>query len=182
MVCRRCLLSVEQILTDLAIDTTNVRLGEITLRNPITNDKMLADLKTRLESVGFELLDDQRRILIEQIKNTIVRLVYETDKSEAPKINLSETLSRQFLKNYPALTTLFSEVEGTTIERYFISQKIERAKELLVYDELTLSEIADLLGYSSVSHLSRQFKQITGLTPTHFKGVGISGRRQIETL
>ena len=165
----RCLLSIEQILTDLVIEFTNIRLGKIALKNPLADDKMMADLKARLERVGFELQDDQRRMLIEQIKNTIVRLVFETDKSEAPKINLSETLSRQFLKNYPALTTPFSEVEGTTIERYFISQKIERAKELLAYDELTLSEIADLMGYCSVSHLSRQIKQITGLTPTHFK-------------
>ena len=180
MVCRRCVLSVEQILTDLGIGFSAVRLGEIDLLQPLT-DTELSLLMARLQSVGFEILDNQRKILIEKIKNTIIEIVYQND-SDAPKINLSEVLTQRLLKNYSALTETFSEVEGTTIEQYFIAQKIERAKELLAYDELSLSEIAFQLGYSSVAHLSNQFKKVTGLTPSFYKQSGNRRRQFIETI
>jgi AraC-like DNA-binding protein len=180
MVCRRCILSVEQILTDLGISFSAVRLGEIDVTHNETAEKTAA-LQNRLEAIGFELLDNQRQVLIEKIKNTIIELVYQTT-DDASKLNLSDVLSQRLLKHYTALSTAFSEVEGTTIEQYYIAQKIERAKELLVYDELTLSEIAFRLGYSSVAHLSNQFKKVTGLTPTHFKSIGAARRRPIETI
>ncbi len=180
MVCRRCVLSVEKIMTDSGIGFLDVRLGEIDLSKPLT-ETQLSDLSARLQAVGFEFLDNQQQILIEKIKNIIVELVYQTD-SDAPKVNLSEVLSRRLLKNYSALTEIFSEVCGSTIEQYFIAQKIERAKELLAYDEMTISEIADALGYSSVAHLSNQFKKMTGLTPSFYKQTGNRKRQFIETL
>ena len=137
-------------------------------------------LNERLEKLGFKLIDDKRTRLIESIKNSIVEIVHNADG--LPKMTFSDYLSEKFHTDYSALSKLFSEVQGVTIEQYVITQKIEKVKELLVYDELTLSEIADQLHYSSVSHLSKQFKKVTGLTPTHFKQVKENKRIPLDRL
>ncbi|MHA6278554.1 helix-turn-helix domain-containing protein [Salinimicrobium sp. CAU 1759] len=137
-------------------------------------------LNERLEKLGFELIDDKKTRLIESIKTTVVELVRTSE--DLPKVTFSEHLSGKFHQDYSSLSKLFSEVQGMTIEQYLINQKIERVKELLVYDELSLSEIAHQLHYSSVSHLSKQFKKVTGLTPTHFKQVKENKRIPLDKL
>jgi AraC family transcriptional regulator len=137
-------------------------------------------LNERLQNLGFELIDDKKTRLIESIKNTVVELIHNS--AELPKMTFSEHLSEKFHQDYSALSKLFSEVEGVTIEQYVITQKIEKVKELLVYDELSLSEIAHQLHYSSVSHLSKQFKKVTGLTPTQFKQVKENKRIPLDKL
>lgn len=166
MVCDRCIMVVRSELEKLNISAASIELGQVELRQDISEDTK-AQLQQALEQVGFEIIDDKRSRIIEKIKSLIIQLV----QKEAPerKLNLSDYLSREIHYDYNYLSTLFSEVEGTTIEKYFITQKIEKAKELLVYDELSISQIADYLGYSSVAHLSTQFKQVTGFTPSHFK-------------
>ena len=124
-------------------------------------------LRRELEALCFELLDDRRMQLIEQVRHLVIDLVHH--KNSALRTNLSDYLTEHLHHDYSALSKLFSEVTGTTIEKYFIAQKIERVKELLVYDELSLSQIADLLNYSSTAHLSAQFKSVTGMTPSRFK-------------
>lgn len=166
MVCDRCIMVVRSELDKLNLSATSIELGQVELAEDITESKK-NELQLALEKVGFEIIDDKRSRMIEKIKNLIIQLV----QKEAPerKLNLSDYLSRELHYDYNYLSTLFSEVEGVTIEKYFITQKIEKAKELLVYDELSISQIADYLGYSSVAHLSTQFKQVTGFTPSHFK-------------
>ena len=138
----------------------------------------MTDLNTALKGLGFEIMDDRKVQTIEKIKNLIVTLVHHSNNEIIT--NLSTFISSQLLQDYNYLSNLFSEVEGTTIEKYFIAQKIERVKELLVYNEMTLSEIADQLGYSSVAYLSNQFKKVTGLTPSHFKTLKENKRKNIE--
>ena len=169
MVCNRCINAVSSLLTDLKIPYASVQLGEVLLQKELSQ-KQLGILKTGLTKLGFELLDDAKKKTIEKIKNSIIRHVHYNE--ESGNYNLSEILSSSLHKDYSYLSNLFSEVEGITIEKYFINQKIEKAKELLVYDELSLGEIAFQLGYSSVAHLSSQFKKVTGLTPSHFKSLG----------
>jgi AraC-like DNA-binding protein len=130
--------------------------------------------------LGFELIDDKKSRIIEKIKNTIIQLVHHQDSGL--KNNLSEVLSSELHHDYNYLSNLFSEIEGTTIEKYFIAQKIERVKELLVYDQLSLSEIAFQLNYSSVAYLSNQFKKVTGLTPSHFKQIKENKRKPLDQL
>ena len=137
-------------------------------------------LLPHLASLGFEVLDDNRKRLIEKIKNLIVEQVHHTEIDE--KHNFSDILSKKLNKDYSYLSGLFSEVEGITIEKYIINQKIEKVKELIIYDELNLSEIAFKLGYSSIAHLSAQFKKVTGLTPTHFKRLKNKRRIAIQNL
>ena len=137
-------------------------------------------MKTALEKVGFELIDNRKGQLIERAKTLLIELVHR--QNNELRTNLSDYLSQQLGHDYSSLSTLFSEVEGTTIEKFYIAQKIERVKELLVYDELSLSEIAHLLNYSSVAHLSNQFKKITGLTPSHFKQIGAVKRKPLDEL
>ena len=137
-------------------------------------------LNARLEKLGFELIDDKKTRLIESIKTTVVELIQNSE--EVPKMTFSDYLSEKFHHDYSALSKLFSEVQGVTIEQYVINQKIEKVKELLVYDELSLKEIALQLNYSSVSHLSKQFKKVTGLTPTHFKQVKENKRIPLDKL
>ena len=179
MVCSRCLMAVNSELEKASIPAVSVELGEIELKNEPSR-RQLEQLSAGLKHLGFELIDDKKSRLIEKIKNEIIKLVHHSD---APiKSNLSDHLSHKLNYEYTYLSNLFSEVEGTTIEKYLIAQRVEKIKELLVYDELTLSEIADQLGYSSVAYLSGQFKKITGLTPTHFKGLKEHKRRNIEEL
>lgn len=177
MVCNRCIMVVQDELEKLGLDFTNIKLGEVTLAKELTSDE-----KNSLESVlvplGFEIIDDKKSRIIEKIKNTIIDLVHHQDNDS--KNNLSDILSKELNHDYNYLSNLFSEVEGTTIEKYFIAQRIEKIKELLVYDELSLSEIADRLNYSSVAYLSNQFKKVTGLTPSHFKQIREDRRKPLD--
>lgn len=179
MVCNRCIMVVENELRNLNLHPTSVTLGEVTLDKAL-EDKDKEKLRQKLESLGFELIDDKKSRLIEQIKTLIVQLIHYSDENS--KINLSDYLSDKLHHDYNYISNSFSEIEGTTIEKFFIAQKIERVKELLVYDELTLSQIADQLNYSSVAHLSTQFKKVTGLTPSHFKQIGANKRKPLDKI
>ena len=179
MVCDRCIMVVQNELDKLGLDAKNVKLGEVTLTKEITPTEKEALVKT-LEPLGFEVIDDKKGRIIEKIKNIIIDLVHHQDSDV--KTNLSDVLSDKLHHDYNYLSNLFSEVEGTTIEKYFISQKIEKVKELLLYNELSLSQIADALNYSNVAHLSNQFKKITGFTPTSFKQSKDKMRIQIENI
>lgn len=166
MVCNRCKMAVETALSDLGLQPLSVELGEVELARELSSDERAA-LEARFAVLGFELIDDRRSRIIEKIKNVIVERVHHSN--EPLKTNLSEHLSQQLSLDYSYLSNLFSQVEDETIEHFYIRQKIERAKELLVYDELNLNEIADRLHYSSAAYLSRQFKQVTGFSPTHYR-------------
>ncbi len=179
MVCRRCIMAVEKIFIDNGYHVHNIELGEVDLQEDISNNA-IQKLDAELRHIGFELIDDRKSRIIEKIKNLIVELVYQSD--QPLNINISDYLSDEMNYEYNYLSNLFSEVEGNTIEKYFINQKIERVKELLIYDELTLTEIAFKLGYSSVAYLSTQFKKVTGLTPGYFKAIKAQKRRNIEDL
>lgn len=177
MVCDRCKMVVKSELEKLGINPSKIDLGEVTLDKPI-GQTLKQQVKSILSTLGFELIDDKRSRLIEQIKTLIIELVHYNNNEL--KINLSDYLSQKLHHEYNYISNLFSEIEGTTIEKYFIAQKIEKVKELLVYDELTLSEIAFRLNYSSTAHLSSQFKKVTGLTPSHFKEVKTSKRKPLD--
>ena len=166
MVSIRCKMIVKKELEDLGLNYTVVELGEVDIVDDIQGKK-LEDLKAALLTSGLELMDDHKAILIEKIKNTIVEMVHYAD--DLPKTNFSTYISKKLNYEYNYLSNLFSEVKGITIEHYIIAHKIELAKELLIYNELSLTEIAHKLHYSSVAHLSNQFKKVTGLTPTFFK-------------
>ncbi|MDX1913516.1 MAG: helix-turn-helix transcriptional regulator [Saprospiraceae bacterium] len=168
MVCGRCIKTVERLLDALGLETKRVELGELDLRNP-PEPTQLAALRQRLAEEGFELLDDRNSRLVAQIKNLVVGEVHHQAGKKPETMNFSDFLARQTGHEYSQLSKLFSSVEGITIEKYIIAQKIERVKELLVYDEHSLGEIAWQMGYSSTQHLSNQFRQVTGLTPTQFK-------------
>ncbi len=168
MVCVRCKMAVKTELDKLGLHYSRIELGETEIMEDISKEQMHR-LDVALKRYGLELLNDNNSILVERIKAIILELVHFTD--EQIKINLSDYLSEKLNYNYTYLSNLFSEVKGTTIEKFYLSNKIERVKELLVYDELNLSEIAWKLHYSSVAHLSNQFKKMTGLTPSHFKNL-----------
>ncbi|MFT4017329.1 AraC family transcriptional regulator [Terrimonas sp.] len=177
MVCNRCIMVVRSELEKLGYKPASVTLGEVVLDKDISADEK-NDIAKVLEPIGFELIDDKKSRIIEKIKNVIIDLVHRQDVEL--KTSLSDLLSAALHHDYNYLSNLFSEVEGTTIEKYFIAQKIERVKELLVYDELSLSEIAFRLNYSSVAYLSNQFKKVTGLTPSHFKQVKEEKRKPLD--
>jgi AraC-like DNA-binding protein len=179
MVCNRCIMVVKNELDKLGIPTKSVILGEVTLGKELQEPQKEA-LNKILVQLGFELIDNKKSQIIERIKNIIIELVHHQDNET--KYNLSDLLSKELLHDYNYLSNLFSEVEGTTIEKYFIAQKIEKVKELLVYDELTLSEIAFRLNYSSVAYLSNQFKKVTGLTPSHFKQIKEAKRKPLDSV
>lgn len=179
MVCNRCIMVVQNELDKLSLDVRNIKLGEVILeKEPTLEEKK--KLEEVLISLGFEIIDNKKSRIIEKIKNIIIELVHHQDNHI--KNNLSDVLSSKLHHDYNYLSNLFSEVEGTTIEKYFIVQKIEKVKELLVYDELSLSEIALLLNYSSVAYLSNQFKKVTGLTPSHFKQIKEDKRKPLDKL
>lgn len=177
MVCNRCIMVVQHELEKLGLAAKNIRLGEVTLDVPLA-DEDRTELKNALTPLGFELIDDKKTRIIEKVKNVIIDLVHR--QNNETNINLSSLLSQALNRDYNYLSNLFSEVEGTTIEKYFIAQKIEKVKELLVYNELSLSEIAYQLNYSSVAHLSNQFKKVTGLTPSHFKKIKEDKRKPLD--
>lgn len=177
MVCIRCKMVVKDELLKLGLRHAAVELGEVELFEEITKDQR-EKFRASLLSSGLELMDDKKSVLIQKIKNVIIELVHYTEEPLA--IKYSEFLSQKLEHDYTYLSNLFSEVQGTTIEKFIITHKIERVKELLVYDELTLTEIAYQMHYSSVAHLSTQFKKITGLTPSHFKQLKEKRRSMLE--
>lgn len=177
MVCNRCKMVVKAELEKLGLTPTHIALGEITFSTEITAEQK-NKINEAIEPLGFSVIDNRKSALIEKIKNLIIELVHA--KSVELNTSLSTYLSHALHHDYNYLSNIFSEVEGTTIEKYFIAQKIERVKELLVYDELTLGEIAYQMNYSSIAHLSNQFKKVTGLTPSHFKNIRAEKRKPLD--
>ncbi len=178
MVCDRCIMVVKQLFMDLNIDFHQIQLGQIELKQE-PNNEQLEKIRSLLQENGFELLDDKKSKIVEKIKTTIVSLIHGNDAEEL-NLKLSAILEEKLQTDYHYLSTLFSSVEGVTIERYTILQRIEKVKELLMYDEKSLSEIAYEMGYSSVQHLSQQFKKVTGLTPSHFKQLKENKRKPLD--
>ena len=179
MVSNRCKMAVKDELKKLGLHFMVVDLGEVDIMENITAEQR-EQLKTALLNSGLELMDDKRAVLIEKIKNVIIEMVHHSD--ELIKINFSDFLSEKLNHNYTYLANLFSEVQGTTIEQFLISHKIERIKELIIYGELNITEIAWKMNYSSVAHLSNQFKKVTGLSPSHFKQLKDKRRSPIEEI
>lgn len=182
MVCQRCILVVRQELVKLGLEPVMVDLGSVKLTEGLS-EAIKSELSARLRSQGFELLDDAKTRLIERIKNIIISKIHHEEILDI-KVNWSDLLVDQIHQDYNSLSTLFSTLEGITLEQYIIRQKIERVKELLFYDELNLSEISYKLGYSSVQHLSTQFKKITGETPSHYKKsrTGENSRKPLDSV
>jgi AraC-like DNA-binding protein len=172
-------MAVKEELKKLGLHFIVVDLGEIEIMENISAE-VREQLKLQLHNSGLELMDDKKAILIEKIKNAIVEMVHHSD--EMIKINFSDYLSQKLNHDYTYMSNLFSEVQGSTIEHFIILHKIERIKEYIIYDELTISEIAWKLNYSSVAHLSNQFKKVTGLTPTHFRQLKDKRRTSIEEI
>jgi AraC-like DNA-binding protein len=178
MVCRHCIEAVKRTLEALDIQFDDVALGEVHFPGPVSAAQT-EDFDQALKPLGFEVLSDKRTRIIEQVKTTLMEVL----RSEIPvDFRLSIFLQNQLGKEYSAISKVFSEVEGITIERYLILLKVERIKELMVYDELSLAEIADQLGYSSPAHLSGQFKQVTGLPPSHFKKIAAEKRLPLNEI
>lgn len=176
MVCPRCIMAVENVLEEMKINPIEVRLGEVLLNKELSG-KQQNEFQSKIEKLGFELLDDKNSAIINQIKTIIIQQVQDSDKG---RFNLSELISEKLNKEYSQLSKLFSSTTGITIEQFFILQKTEKVKELLIYNELSLKEIAYQMGYSSPAHLSAQFKKVTGLTPSEFKGLGNNERKRID--
>jgi YesN/AraC family two-component response regulator len=168
-------MAVKSKLEKLGLHHTRIELGGTEIMEDLSAEQ-LDNLNTSLKKIGLELLDDKKNIMLEKIKTIIIELVHSNE--DQIKTNLSDYLCEKLNHNYTYLSNLFSEIKGTSIENFYLSNKIERAKELLVYDDLNLSEIAYILHYSSVAHLSNQFKKMTGLTPSHFKS--LMNKRQVD--
>lgn len=179
MVSLRCKMFVKEELKKLGLHYVIVDLGVVEVLEDITR-KQRNQLKTNLLKAGLELLDDQRSILVDKIKNVIIELVHYSD--EMPDVNYSDYISEKLKYDYTYLANIFSEVKGITIQQFIINHKIERVKELLLYDELNITEISYKLHYSSAAHLSNQFKKITGLTPTFYKQMAKKRRQNLEDL
>ena len=181
MVCHRCILAAEDILKNENILFQKVSIGEINLVEELSQNQK-ERLAEKLNKIGFEIIDNYSGGLIEKIKQLVIKKARNEVNEKESKKKLSHYLSEKVNHEYTYLSSLFSSVEGRTIENYFIEQRIEKAKELLIYGQLTLSQIAFDLEYSSVAHLSTQFKKITGLTPTHFKEIGMAKRRSLDKI
>jgi AraC-like DNA-binding protein len=179
MVSNRCKILVKESLKDLGLHFIVVELGVVEIMETLSKEQ-LDSLKAVLNESGLELMDDKRAMLIERIKTVIIEMVHHSD--ELPKSNFSDFISDKLNHDYTYLANLFSEVQGTTIEQFIIAHKVERIKELIIYDELNVTEIAYKMNYSSVAHLSSQFKKVTGLTPTHFKQLKDKKRNPIEDI
>lgn len=177
MVSNRCKTAVKDILKKMKLHFIVVELGEVDIMENLTSDQR-EEIRALLLSSGLQLMDDKKAVLIERIKNAIIEMVHHTD--ESLKVNFSNYLSEKLDHDYTYLSNLFSEVQGTTIEQFVIAHKIERIKELIIYGELNITEIAWKMNYSSVAHLSNQFKKMTGLTPSHFKQLKDKRRSPIE--
>ncbi|MES1222922.1 MAG: AraC family transcriptional regulator [Bacteroidota bacterium] len=176
MVCPRCVKAVEGVLETAGAKPVYVHLGEVLLEKPLSSQQSEA-ISIRLKQLGFELLDDNLKKLIDKVKSIVIQHIHY---KEDEKFIFSEVLAKELNKDYSVISKLFSETEGITIEQYVILQKIEKVKELLAYNEMNLNEISFKLGYSSVAHLSAQFKKVTGLTPTQFKAQGIHLRKSLD--
>lgn len=181
MVCRRCIMAVEQLLSQLGITPRSVALGQVVLERPLTEHQRNA-LAAGLAELGFELLDDRRKAIVSSIKTALIELIRSGDEELLGRVVISEYLEQQLGMHYSTLSRLFSQVEGKTIERFVIEQKIELVKELIAYNELSLTEISYRLGYSSVHHLSSQFKQVTGMTARQFRQLHTKPRRPIDQI
>ena len=179
MVCIRCKMVVKDELAKLGLHYTSVELGEAEVLENISVEQH-DQIRIALLKSGLELMDDKKSVLIQKIKNVIIELVHYSE--EPLEMNFSAFLSQQLNHDYTYLANLFSEVQGTTIEKFLIAHKIERVKELLVYNELNLTEIAYKMHYSSVAHLSAQFKKVTGLTPSHFKQLKNKRRSMLDDI
>jgi len=178
MVCDRCKLVIENVLEELKLEPLAVFLGEVDFGEATLEPEQLEQFRNKIEPLGFELINDKKTRLIENIKKHVIALV---QNQSVDKIKLSDYLSNKLHHDYTHLSNLFSTVEGVTIEQYYINQKIEKTRELLVYDEVSLTAIADRLGYSSVAHLSGQFKKVMGMTPSQFKHLhGSSQRKSLD--
>ena len=179
MVSERCKIAVNDVFKKHGLHLTKIELGEIELLEPVSDDKCVK-LKKALQDFGFELIEDKRAVLIERIKNIIIEMVHHSDSSI--KMNFSDYLSQNLHHNYTYLANIFSKTQGVSIEQFIISHKIERVKELILYDELNITEIAYKMNYSSVAHLSCQFKKYTGLTPSSFKKLKLRRLEPIEEI
>ena len=179
MVSNRCKMVVKEVLKEMGLHFIIVDLGEVEIMETLT-DIQREQLKISLLESGLELMDNKKAVLIEKIKNIIIQLIHHSE--ETIKTNFSDYLSEKLNHNYTYLANLFSEVQGTTIEQFIILHKVERIKELIIYGELNITEIAWKLNYSSVAHLSNQFKKITGLSPSHFKQLKDKRRKPIEEI
>lgn len=179
MVCNRCIMAVKSSLVSVGLTPLQIELGEVELKENDISD-VRNQLNQKLQALGFELLDNKKTRMIEKVKNLITDVIQ--NKNSRLDITLSEYLKQELHQDYSALSKLFSEVEGITIEKFYILQKVEKVKELLVYDELTLSEIAYRLNYSSAAYLSKQFKKTTGLTASHFKKLRPIKRKPLDHL
>lgn len=179
MVSLRCKMLVKEELKKLGLHYVIVDLGMVEILEDISPNQFL-ELKNNLAISGLELLDDKKSILIERIKNVIIEMVHYTD--EIPKVNYSHYISEKLHHDYTYLSNVFSEVKGITIQQFIITHKIERVKELLLYDEFNLTQIANMLNYSSVAHLSNQFKKITGLSPSYFKQLKQKRKQNLENV
>ncbi len=170
---------VKSELDKLGLHYANLELGEVEIKEDLSAEQ-LSNLSDALEKTGLDLMDDKKSILVEKIKAIVIEVVHYKD--DLIKINLSDHISKKLNHNYSYLSNLFTEVKGITIEKFYLAHKIEKVKELLVYDELNLTEIAYKMNYSSVAHLSNQFKKMTGLTPTHFKNLRLMRRKTINNM
>ena len=180
MVCNRCIKAVKDELENLGYTIRSIELGEVVLNEEVDNNDTERIRKALAEN-GFELISDHKSWVINRIKTLIIEYIHY-DREKPDHVNFSDFLSSELNHDYSYLSHLFSEVEGKTIEKYLILQRIEKVKELLVYDELNLNEISYKLGYSSVAHLSRQFKSVTGLTPSYYKKVSEEKRKPLDQL
>lgn len=178
MVCNRCIWAVQGELKKLGLKPINVVLGEAIVEGPIDQDKYL-QIDQNLQQIGFEIIDDKKSQLIENIRTEVINYIHYDAEMEG-NVNFSTHLAEKLGYDYSYLSTLFSSIDGITIEKYIILQRIEKVKELLVYDELTLSEIAYQTGYSSVQHLSNQFRKTIGMSPSIFKKMQVKKRRPID--
>ena len=177
MVCNRCVMALSGLLKELGFPASSIDLGMVELDRELTSGQMSV-LAHRLKELGFELIENTPERMVERIKNAVVKLVHYSE--DQPKTNYSEFIESQLNRDYTYLSNLFSEIDGMTIERYIILQKIERVKELLAYEEYTLAEIADKMGYSSVAYLSSRFKKETGMTPSHYKQLKVKIRKPLD--
>jgi AraC-like DNA-binding protein len=177
MVCQRCIMTVERIFDELKIPVTRISMGEVELEKQLSPEECKS-LDESLKKVGFELIESRMNKIIEDIKLAMIE--YLSLGMDSQQLKLSTLITRKLPYDYSYLSDLFSSIEGKTIEQYFITQRIEKVKELLVYDQLSLTEISYQTGFSSVHHLSSQFKKVTGLTPSHFKKIGAEKRKSLD--
>lgn len=179
MVCNRCIMAVERLMDELALGPAVVGMGNVQLPMPELPEQTKSELQDRLAALGFELIDDRKGRLIEQMRNTVIQTIQHAHLAQDQR-PWSERITADLPYDYKYLSNLFSAVQGITIGQYIILQKVEKAKELIVYDELTVAQIADRLGYSSAAHLSNQFKKITGMTLGQFRSTGLRTRRSLD--